>query len=28
VKATGEFLTLHDYVTQMHPWLMGMREDW
>jgi len=27
VKATGDFLTIHDYVTQVHPWLLGMRQD-
>lgn len=27
VKATGEFLTLHNYVSAVHPWLMGLRED-
>ncbi|KAF1842322.1 uncharacterized protein K460DRAFT_409737 [Cucurbitaria berberidis CBS 394.84] len=27
VKATGEFLTIHDYVSAVHPWLMSLRED-
>lgn len=26
VKAVGAFLTVHDYVSQVHPWLMDMRE--
>ncbi|KAH9438496.1 hypothetical protein MCOR02_002115 [Pyricularia oryzae] len=26
VKAAGAFVTIHDYVSQVHPWLMGMRE--
>ena len=25
--APGEFLTVHDYVSAVHPWLMGLRED-
>ncbi|KAL0938357.1 uncharacterized protein CTRU02_204967 [Colletotrichum truncatum] len=24
--AGGEFLTIHEYVSAVHPWLMGMRE--
>ncbi|KAK4246222.1 hypothetical protein C7999DRAFT_33355 [Corynascus novoguineensis] len=27
VKAAGEFLTIHDYVSAVHPWLMGLRGD-
>jgi hypothetical protein len=27
VKATGTFLTINDYVTAVHPWLMGHREN-
>lgn len=27
VKATGQFLTIHNYVSAVHPWLMGLRED-
>lgn len=26
VYATGEFLTVHDYVSAVHPWLMDLRE--
>jgi hypothetical protein len=25
--APGEFLTVHDYVSAVHPWLMGLRGD-
>ena len=25
VKASGEFLTIHDYVSAVHPWLLGLR---
>ncbi len=27
VRAKGEFLTVHDFVSAVHPWLMGLRED-
>ncbi|KAI4640981.1 uncharacterized protein J4E78_010457 [Alternaria triticimaculans] len=27
VKASGAFLTIHDYVLVVHPWLLGRRED-
>jgi hypothetical protein len=27
VRATGAFLTIHDYLTLVHPWLLGRRED-
>lgn len=27
VKATGKFVTIHDYVSVVHPWLMSLRED-
>lgn len=27
VKATGAFLTIHDYLSVVHPWLLGRRED-
>jgi len=27
VKAAAEFLTIHDYVSAVHPWLMGLRGD-
>ena len=27
VKATGAFVTVHDYVSTVHPWLMSLRED-
>ncbi|KAK4244337.1 hypothetical protein C7999DRAFT_35301 [Corynascus novoguineensis] len=27
VKSSGEFLTVHDYVSTVHPWLMGLRGD-
>ena len=27
VKATGEFLTIHDYLSVVHPWLLKRRED-
>lgn len=27
VRASGEFLTIHDYVSQLHPWLMERRQD-
>ncbi|KAL2123414.1 hypothetical protein VTJ04DRAFT_3869 [Mycothermus thermophilus] len=27
VEATGEFLTIHDFVSAVHPWLMGLRDD-
>lgn len=27
VKATGAFLTIHDYLSVVHPWLSGRRED-
>jgi hypothetical protein len=27
VQATGEFLTVHEFVSAVHPWLMGLRED-
>ncbi|KAI0382817.1 hypothetical protein F5Y04DRAFT_252396 [Hypomontagnella monticulosa] len=27
VKATSECITIHDYVSAVHPWLMGLRED-
>jgi hypothetical protein len=26
VNATGDFLTVHDYVSAVHPWLMSLRE--
>ncbi|KAK2012466.1 hypothetical protein LZ32DRAFT_305040 [Colletotrichum eremochloae] len=26
VKASGPFLTVHEYVSAVHPWLMGLRE--
>ncbi|KAK2012467.1 hypothetical protein LZ32DRAFT_658750 [Colletotrichum eremochloae] len=26
VTTSGEFLTIHEYVSAVHPWLMGMRE--
>ncbi len=26
VAAEGEFLTVHEYVSAMHPWLMAMRD--
>jgi hypothetical protein len=26
VKATGAFLTIHDYLSVVHPWLLGRRE--
>lgn len=26
VTTSGEFLTVHEYVSAIHPWLMGMRE--
>lgn len=26
VKATREFITVHGYVSAVHPWLMGLRE--
>src|SRR4051812_10569442 len=26
VNATGEFITVHDYIFAVHPWLMGLRE--
>lgn len=26
IKAAGAFLTVHDYVSQIHTWLMDMRE--
>lgn len=26
-KGEGGFLTVHDYVEQLHPWLMGLREE-
>ena len=25
--ASGTFVTVHDYVSALHPWLMGMKED-
>ena len=27
VEAKGEFLTVHDFVSAVHPWLLGLRED-
>jgi hypothetical protein len=27
VKATGAFLTIHDYLSVVHPWLLRRRED-
>ncbi|KAF2472782.1 uncharacterized protein BDR25DRAFT_365958 [Lindgomyces ingoldianus] len=27
VKAAGEFVTVHDYVSVVHPWLMSLREN-
>lgn len=27
VEATGEFLTVHDFVSAVHPWLLGLRDD-
>jgi hypothetical protein len=27
VKATGAFLTIHDHLSVVHPWLLGRRED-
>ncbi len=27
VRAKGEFLTVHEFVSAVHPWLMGLRED-
>ncbi|OAL54649.1 hypothetical protein IQ07DRAFT_274295 [Pyrenochaeta sp. DS3sAY3a] len=27
VKASGAFLTIHDYLSVVHPWLLGRRED-
>ncbi|KAL2132771.1 hypothetical protein VTI74DRAFT_3395 [Chaetomium olivicolor] len=27
VEANGEFLTVHDFVSAVHPWLLGLRED-
>ncbi|KAL2074089.1 hypothetical protein VTL71DRAFT_7867 [Oculimacula yallundae] len=27
VPAAGAFVTVHDYVSTLHPWLMGMKED-
>ncbi|CAA9966662.1 hypothetical protein PTMSG1_10021 [Pyrenophora teres f. maculata] len=26
VRATGNFITVHDYVSAVHPWLVGLRE--
>ncbi|KAF2271268.1 uncharacterized protein EI97DRAFT_364717, partial [Westerdykella ornata] len=27
VKASGEYLTIHDYVVAVHPWLLRLRDD-
>lgn len=27
VNATGDFLTIHDYVSAVHPWLVSMRQN-
>lgn len=27
LHASSEFLTIHDFVSQVHPWLMGMRDE-
>jgi len=27
VRASADFVTIHDFVAQVHPWLMGMRQD-
>jgi hypothetical protein len=27
VRASGDFVTIHDYVTEVHPWPMSRRED-
>lgn len=27
VRASGEFVTIHDYVSAVHPWLLSLRED-
>ncbi|KAH8199949.1 hypothetical protein TruAng_005888 [Truncatella angustata] len=27
VEAKGDFVTIHDYVSAVHPWLMGLRND-
>jgi hypothetical protein len=27
VRSSGEFVTIHDYLSTVHPWLVGLRED-
>ena len=27
VQASGDFVTVHDYVSALHPWIMGKRDD-
>ena len=27
VRSSGEFVTIHDYLRTVHPWLLGLRED-
>jgi len=27
VRPSGDLVTIHDYVSQVHPWLMGMRQE-
>ena len=27
IRASGEFITIHDFVSAVHPWALGLRED-